>query len=42
MTVKLFPWEDLNAVAATKKAFGLTNGAAQKLKIKKAPKAVLA
>jgi S-adenosylmethionine synthetase len=42
--VKLFPWEDLNALAATKKAFGLSNGAAVKAgtKMKKSPKMVLA
>jgi hypothetical protein len=27
--VKLFPWEELNAIDALKKTFGLTNGAAK-------------
>lgn len=29
MKVKLFPWEELNAIDALKKTFGLTNGAAK-------------
>ena len=41
--VKLFPWEELNAVNATRTAFKMMNGAASgKVKTSKSPKSVMA
>jgi S-adenosylmethionine synthetase len=40
--VKLFPWEELNAVEVTKKQFGIANSTAAKAKTKKSPKVVMA